>query len=63
MSGRGRSTVATKRLRLLLLHGNSSAASLLLQVSPAHLGVATALLLLVGEVLMVLVVLFLAAVC
>lgn len=29
--GRGRSTVASKRLRLLLLHGNSSAASLLLQ--------------------------------
>lgn len=28
----GRSTVASKRLRLLLLHGNSSAASLLLQV-------------------------------
>ena len=29
--GRARSTVASKRLRLLLLHGNSSAASLLLQ--------------------------------
>eukprot|EP00752_Nemacystus_decipiens_P013802 g12254.t1 len=29
----GRSTVASKRLRLLLLHGNSSAASLLLQVA------------------------------
>lgn len=30
---RGRSTVATKRLRLLMLHGNSAAASLLLQVA------------------------------
>lgn len=31
--GASRSTVASKRLRLLLLHGNSAAASLLLQVS------------------------------
>lgn len=33
---RGRSTVATKRLRLLMLHGNSAAASLLLQVRVDH---------------------------